>query len=376
MPASAIELAAELIRFDTINPPGDEAASAAFLEGLLTEAGFHCETVLLDTGRPNLVARIGGTTEALPLAFTGHLDTVPLGAKTWTVPPHAGLVKDGRLWGRGASDMKGGVAAFVVAAMKHAGRLEGTPGVVLYITAGEETGSEGAFVLARSHSLGSAGALVVAEPTSNRPLCGHKGALWLKAITRGVTAHGSMPDQGVNAIYAAARAVMQLEAFDFNVARHPVMGAPTLNVGTLHGGANINSVPDRAEIGIDVRTIPGMRHASLLDQIASYLGPEVEIASIVDVESVWTEPTDPWMQQVFGICEGVRGTASVVEAAPYFTDASALTPALSNLPTVILGPGTAHMAHQTDEWCDCAHIDEAVAIYERLIVEWCDLSER
>jgi hypothetical protein len=100
---------------------------------------------------------------------------------------------------------------------------------------------------------GQAGALVVAEPTTNRPLCGHKGALWLKATTRGVTAHGSMPDKGVNAIYAAARAVGRLEAFDFNVARHPVMGAPTLNVGTLHGGLNLNSVPDRAEIGIDIR---------------------------------------------------------------------------------------------------------------------------
>src|SRR6266498_2846770 len=135
--------------------------------------------------------------------------------------------------------------------------------------AGEETGSEGAFALARRGMRGQAGALVVAEPTTNRPLCGHKGALWLKATTRGVTAHGSMPEKGVNAIYAAARAVGRLEAFDFNVARHPVMGAPTLNVGTLHGGLNLNSVPDRAEIGIDIRTIPGMLHGLLRDQIAS-----------------------------------------------------------------------------------------------------------
>jgi succinyl-diaminopimelate desuccinylase len=160
-------------------------------------------------------------------------------------------------------------------------RLEGTPGVVLYITAGEEAGSQGAFVLARRGMLGEAGALVVAEPTTNRPLCGHKGALWLKATTRGVTAHASMPDQGVNAIYAAARAVGRLESFDFGVERHPVMEAPTLNVGTLHGGLNINSVPDRAEIGIDIRTIPGMRHGPLRDQIASDLGPDVEVTPFV-----------------------------------------------------------------------------------------------
>jgi len=374
MSLRAIDLAAELIRFDTINPPGQEAACSEYLARLLTGAGFQCETVPLDEGRPNLVARIGGTGNKPPIAFTGHTDTVPLGAQIWTVAPDGGIVKDGRLWGRGASDMKSGVAAFIVAALEHAARLEGTPGAVLYITVGEETGSEGAFALARRGMWGQAGALVVAEPTTNRPLCGHKGALWLKATTRGVTAHGSMPDQGVNAIYAAARAVGRLEAFDFNVARHPVMGAPTLNVGTLHGGLNLNSVPDRAEIGIDIRTIPGMLHGPLRDQIASYLGPDVELAPVVDVESVWTDPGQPWMREVFGICADVQDTAAIVETAPYFTDASALTPALGGVPTVILGPGPAHMAHQTDEWCECARIEEAVAIYARLIAAWCGLA--
>jgi succinyl-diaminopimelate desuccinylase len=339
MSFSAIDLAAELIRFDTINPPGREAACAEYL-ALLTGAGFQCETAPLDEGRPNVVARIGGTGDKPPIAFTGHTDTVPLGAQTWTVAPHGGIVKDGRLWGRGASDMKSGVAAFVVATLEHAGHLEGTPGVVLYITAGEETGSEGAFMLARRGMRGQAGALVVAEPTTNRPMCGHKGALWLKATTRGVTAHGSMPEKGVNAIYAAARAVGRLEAFDFNVARHPIMGAPTLNVGTLHGGLNLNSVPDRAEIGIDIRTIPGMGHGLLRDQIASYLGPEVELAPVVDVESVWTDPTHPWMREVFSICGNGQDNVPIVETAPYFTDASALTPALGDVPTVILAPAT------------------------------------
>jgi len=97
-------------------------------------------------------------------------------------------------------------------------------------------------------------------------------------------------------------------------------------------------VPDRAEIGIDIRTIPGMRHGLLRDQIASYLGPEVELAPVVDVESVWTDP--PWMREVFGICADVQDTAAIVEAAPYFTDASALTPALGGVPTVMSVPAT------------------------------------
>src|SRR5215204_6002938 len=109
MSLSSIELAAELISFDTINPPGREAACIDHLARLLAAAGFRCELVPLAEGRPNLIARIGGTADKLPLAFTGHVDTVPLGAKAWRVPPHAGLVQDGRLWGRGAADMKGGV---------------------------------------------------------------------------------------------------------------------------------------------------------------------------------------------------------------------------------------------------------------------------
>jgi succinyl-diaminopimelate desuccinylase len=267
--------------------------------------------------------------------------------------------------------MKGGVAAFVAAAIETAPRLSGTPGIVLYITAGEETGSEGAFVLARAGMRGAAGALIVAEPTSNRALCGHKGALWLKATTRGVTAHGSMPDRGVNAVYKAARAVSKLEEFGFNVARHPVMGAPTLNVGWMHGGINVNSVPDKAEIGIDIRSIPGQRHARIRDDLAVVLGADVELDILVDVESVWTEPSDPWMQEVFDVCAAVHGSRPEVETAPYFTDASALTPALGGVPTVILGPGPAHMAHQTDEWCEVAKIEEAVDIYRRLILSWC-----
>ena len=373
MTSRAVTLTQDLIRFDTINPPGREEEAVRHCATLLSAAGFKLDWVPVAEGRPNLIARIGGNGDKAPLAFTGHVDTVPLGLAPWSVRPHGGDVKDGKVWGRGASDMKAGVAAFIDAAIDLAPRLAGTPGVALYITAGEETGCEGAFAVARSPLLGRAGGLVVAEPTSNRPIVGHKGALWLKAVTKGVTAHGSMPDKGVNAVYKAARAITQLETFDFNVARHAVMGAPTLNVGFTHGGLNVNSVPDRAEVGIDIRTIPGMRHAPLREQLQSFLGADVEVAPFVDVESVWTDPAHPWMKSVFAACESLQGAPPKTETAPYFTDASALTPALGGVPTVILGPGPAHMAHQTDEYCEVARIDEAVAIYKRLIEGWCGI---
>ncbi len=312
--------------------------------------------------------------DKLPLGFTGHLDTVPLGAQPWSCDPFAAEIADGKLYGRGASDMKSGVAAFVTACIALADRLASSPGVMLVITAGEETGCSGAEALVRANvGLGRIGALVVAEPTGNHPLVGHKGALWLEAETKGVTAHGSMPEKGINAIYKAARAVAALQEFDFNMARHDVLGAPTLNVGTIQGGLNINSVPDRALIGIDIRTIPAQNHAQIRDQLLSYLGPDVTLKTLLDAKSVWTDPHDPWIREVFQIAQSIEDRDNKIGAAPYFTDASALMAALGSPPTVIIGPGELALAHQTDEYCLVSRVEKATEMYSELIRRWCRL---
>lgn len=371
---SALELTRALVRFDTINPPGNERPCTEHLGRILEDAGFAVSYHEFAETRTSLVARISGRIDAKPLCFTGHIDTVPLGATPWSVEPFAADIADGKLYGRGTSDMKSGVAAFVVATIGLARELETGSGVVLVITAGEETGCEGAFHLVElGNVLGDAGAIVVAEPSSNLPFIGHKGALWLKAVASGITAHGSMPELGVNAVYKAARTISQLEEFDFNVARHPVLGKPTLNVGTVHGGININSVPDRAEVGIDIRTIPGQDHGSVRRGLESYLGDDMKMDTLVDVEAVWTDPENAWMQEVFAIMAPLLGEEIEAQTATYFTDAAALTPAYGGVPTVILGPGEAQMAHQTDEYCLVYRIDQAVEAYQQLARSWCGL---
>ena len=368
---SALELTQALVRFDTINPPGNERLCAEHLGSILNDAGFAVSYHEFAETRTSLVARIGGDADAKPLCFTGHIDTVPLGAAPWSVDPFAADIADGKLYGRGTSDMKSGVAAFVVAAIRLARELETGPGMVLIITAGEETGCEGAYHLAGlGNVLGDAGAIVVAEPSSNLPFIGHKGALWLKAVANGLTAHGSMPELGVNAIYKAARTISQLEDFDFNVARHPVLGKPTLNVGTVHSGMNINSVPDRAEVGIDIRTLPDQDHGDLCAHLSSYLGDDIAVEPIVDVGSVWTDPAEDWMLDVFDVMAEILGKMPEVCTATYFTDAAALTPAYGGPPTVILGPGEAAMAHQTDEYCVVDRIDQAVNAYVEIAKRW------
>jgi hypothetical protein len=158
-----------------------------------------------------------------------------------------------------------------------------------------------------------------------------------------------MPEKGVNAVHKAARAITALQDFDFNFARHDVLGGPTLNVGTVKGGLNINSVPDRAAIGIDIRTIPGQSHAKIRDQLASYLGGDVALSTLLDAESVWTSPDDAWIGEVFRITRDVAGFGDKPAAAPYFTDASVLTPAIGSPPTAVIGPGELALAESPED---------------------------
>ena len=182
-----------------------------------------------------------------------------------------------------------------------------------------------------------------------------------------------MPEKGVNAVYKAAHAISKLEDFDFNIARDAVLGKPTLNVGSVHGGLNINSVPDLAEIGIDIRTIPAQDHTAIRTDLAGYLGDDVALASVVDVRGVLTDPANDWMQDIFGNMTDILGEKPEARTAAYFTDASALTPAYGGVPTVILGPGEAAMAHQTDEYCVVARIVEAVEAYTQIGKRWNDI---
>ncbi len=370
---SAAQLTQELIRFETINPPGNESPCAHRVGGILEAAGFGTRYVAMGENRDNLIAWIGGSGGKLPLCFSGHTDVVPLGAAPWSVAPFGGEISDGRIYGRGSSDMKSGVAAFVCAAVKLAPKLQETAGLVFVITAGEERGCEGSNLLARRGLLPKAGAIVIAEPTANRVLAGHKGVFWLEGAARGVTAHGSMPEHGDNAVYKAARAALALEAFDFSGDAHPILGRPTVNVGWIRGGLNVNSVPDEARLGVDVRLVPGVERDLLIERFRKAVGGEVAFEVLGASDAVWTDPDDLWVRDVAGVVQSLTGAASPIGGASYFTDAAALKPGMGGPPTIILGPGEPAMAHQTDEFCRVDRVEEAEAIFAELIVRWCGL---
>jgi succinyl-diaminopimelate desuccinylase len=368
---TAVQLTQDLVRLRSINPPGDEEPCARLVASTLSAAGFEVAAYDFAESRTSIVATLPGASDQPPICFTGHLDTVPLGSAPWERDALAAEIDGDRLYGRGSSDMKSGVAAMVVAALALAKMPRGKAGLVLIFTAGEETGCDGARYLATlPQVLPQAGALLVGEPTGNYPLIGHKGALWLKAAFHGVTAHGSMPELGDNAVYKAARSVLRLADHQFQDDAHHHLGRPSLNVGSLHGGLNVNSVPDQAEVQIDIRTIPGQSNDAIRQEISSLLDEGATLARMVDVGSVASNPQNEWISGVFDLYEQRHAGRVDPRGAPFFTDASVLTPAMNGVPTLILGPGETAMAHKTNEYCLISKIDEAVDLYTEIGQQW------
>ena len=364
----AISLTRDLLRFDTINPPGRERDCAQMAGGLLKDWGYDVQYFEYADSRTSVLARLGDP-DKKPLCLSGHLDVVPLGSRKWSKDPFGGEADGDKLYGRGVSDMKSGVAAILLAARSFAKKLGGTPGIVIVLTAGEEGGCVGSAQLAKTQLLGKAGAMIVGEPTSNYPLVGHKGSLKFHARFKGVSAHGSMPELGVNAIYKAAKAIGKLEAFDFHTPAHKVMGKPTLNVGIMEGGNTVNAVPDAASFGVDIRTVPGMDHEEVLSRLKPLLA-DAQLEVFSNLKPVWTAPDQEWIQRVFEVCKPYVGEAPAARTAPYMTDAANLLKVYAGAPTVVLGPGEAAMAHQTDEYASMERIRQSVAIYEALIRDW------
>jgi succinyl-diaminopimelate desuccinylase len=364
-----ISLTRKLLSFSTVNPPGNEQEIALFVGQLLEENGFKIEYHTLETNRLTLIATKGLINSIPPIVLTGHFDTVPLGAKQWTEDPFSGTIRDGKIFGRGTSDMKGGLAAMICAASEAFQESVPPGGVRLIFTAGEETGCHGANHLAETgYDLGKASAIIVGEPTSNVPAIGHKGALYLKVSASGKTAHSSMPELGDNAIYKVAKAITKIENFRFHADKDDLHGLPTINVGMISGGKNLNSVPDHAEFTIDIRSTSKISHSEILERLSLELGEEVTIEKLVDLQPVSSSESAPFVQLVYAVCGIDPDKGIYPKSLPYVTDGAVFQQVYGGVPTVILGPGQPEMAHQTDEFCYTTKIEEAVTIYKNIIL--------
>lgn len=360
-----LELAQQLIRLPSTPESRGEHRVAELLADRLEAAGFATSLHTYGDHHSNVVAR-WGRHDRPAICLSGHLDTVTVVEEDWRFEPYAADVVGSRLYGRGAVDMKTGVAALVHAAETYvASSAPDAAPIALVLTAEEEVGSLGASALAREPDLlPESKFLLIAEPTSNQPVLGHRGALWLNLVARGRSCHGSTPHLGENAIEKLVDGLSLVREWcQANPTSHGVLGGRTLNIGRLNGGVLRNIVPDRAVAELDFRTPLKDEQATLADTLATLLDNRVSVEPVLSLPPVYTEPTDPMVELVRDVVSRHIDLADGPAVARFFTDASVLTPALGTVPTVICGPGSPDQAHVVDEWCEVSEIATASAMY-------------
>lgn len=385
--AGLVELAQELVR--TPSHPGldrQEEAAARVLADWLKARGIAVEWSEAAPGRPNVVARVRAKRPGRTLLLCGHTDTVPLNADD---PSYgfSGEIVDGQLRGRGATDMKGPVAAMAAALAVAA--AEGDAALpagelVLAAVADEEMESLGAEAFVRTGF--AADGAIVGEPTSNRLALGHKGLEWLAIDFTGRSAHGGTPQAGINAIAAAARFLSLVEErlAPALVARaHPLLGPPTLNPGTIHGGDQPSTVAARATIEFDRRTVPGETFETVVAELETLLA-EVRarfpgLATAIRRVAGGMATMEHVALEIDAAHPLVGSTAAALTALghdatpthfPAWTD-GALLARYARIPTLVLGPGDLAHAHSPREQVAVAELVDAAAIYLETARRFC-----
>jgi succinyl-diaminopimelate desuccinylase len=368
-----LECARELVRVPSENPPGDERAAAAAIRPHLEAPGCQVAEVEPAPGRVSLVATLDSGRPGPTLAVNGHLDVVPAGPLgAWEHPPYEAAVADGVLHGRGACDMKGAIAAAIHAAKALV--ASGAPWhgrLAFQLVADEETlGPHGTRALLRA-GLVRADAAVVAEPTGMRVAIAERGAAWYRVRTIGKAAHGSRPADGISAIAAMAKLVPAL--LDQTWERtHPLVGVPSVNVGTIRGGDKINMVPAWCEIEVDRRTLPG----ETADQVTAELEAIVERLQAADPGfhakvqrtafevACEVEPDAPIVRAATSALAGLDMDTDPIGMSGA-TDARILQQE-AGVPAIVLGPGDLSLAHSTAERVPVADLLTAARAYARL----------
>jgi acetylornithine deacetylase len=389
-----LSIARALVALPSVNPLGRDVFGSELREARVTEYLQQCFTELgvpwarqtVERERDNIVACLDGAVSPQSggpvLMLEAHQDTVPVDGMT--IDPYGAAIREGRLYGRGACDVKGGMAAMLAAFARLAReRPAGMATLLMAATVNEEQGFTGATLL--NQLWNDAGgifprrpdAVVVAEPTGLDVVVAHKGVVRWRCRTTGRAVHSSRPELGENAIFRMAPVLAALEQYQRDIApnlgSHPLCGRPTLSVGTIAGGLTVNTVPDHCVIEIDRRLLP--------DEL-----PDKAMAHVVEHLSTFCGTTAIGHDKPFlmscGLSDRENGRlaaqfAQVAEAhggrgrrvgVPYGTDASAY--ARAGVPSVVFGPGSIEQAHTADEWVEIDQLRQASEILFDFARHW------
>lgn len=369
-PHNVVELLQDLIAIPSVNPEGlpgtdqtGEAALAHYIADFLRNAGADVTLPEIFPGRPNVIAHFTPSQPRAHLSFAPHLDTVSV--LGMTIPPFDPVIRDGKLYGRGATDTKGPMAAALWALREWALSPERSSSAIQWsylALMNEEAGNTGAQTLADEHY--SSDLMLVLEPTELAVVTAQKGILWLEIATSGRACHGSTPELGRNAIEAMGD-VLQVIRHELipQLAKesHPALGVTTLNVGTIQGGSKINIVPDWSRIEIDCRFIPAHGLESIRNLIET--GARKAVPDAVVTVRRCSPPLDtdeslPWVKR---LGQEARGFAS----AAWYADAGILS--APHCPAICIGPGHIAQAHTKDEFISVRELEDAAVFFRRWI---------
>jgi acetylornithine deacetylase ArgE len=372
---TVVDVAKSLISFDTSGPPAKERPLAMWIRDFLVDLGIEAELHEVEQDRANVVAKIGeGTGPGLVLS--GHIDTVLAGdLDLWTVSePFEPVVRDGRVYGRGASDMKGPCASMIQAAKElKDGKFRRQ--LTLVFTAGEDTGG---WFVSRVLSDGKvtrdeARFGIVGEPSMLGVVRSHKGYAYITVVVHGKAGHSSRPETGINAIMRASEILQGVPRLqdELNGSPHPLLGPSTIKPTLINGGIKSNIIPDRCDITLntrlipahaDVETIKGWVRGLISESDNGYQG-SVEI-NVPRVRKPLDVPRD---SEIVKLLTEVLGSEAI--GVPYFSEAGDYTEA--GIPTVLCGPGSIDQGHTADEYISVDQLEKGVEVYKRVIEEIC-----
>lgn len=391
MPLNLVQTLSDLVSIPSVNPMGRplsgpeffEHRMTAYLEDLFNRLQLPWQRQTVEPQRDNIIARLDGDPPAdkggAVLLLEAHQDTVPVDGMT--IEPWKPQVRDGRLYGRGACDIKGGMTAMLGAVARLAEeRPRGMPTVLMACTVNEEHGYSGASELQKLWQGGASSiaprrpdAAVVAEPTDLQVVVAHKGAVRWHCHTLGRATHSSQPHLGDNAIYKMGRVLAALEAYaktvGSSVPAHRLCGQATSSVGTIQGGLSVNTVPDRCTIEIDRRLLPGESamdvYRQVIEFVARYPGVDFPVEHdepYLKGVALGDENNGPLADRLASVARELYGRGKKV-GVPYGTNASRIAP--GGIPSVVFGPGSIDQAHTADEWLSLDELEKASeALYQ------------
>ena len=356
------ELLQRLIQIKSVNPPGNEKEIANFIKGFLIKNDIPSELVPLEEGRSSVVAKIEGKEER-NITLCGHLDTVRVIEEDWSKPPFQGLMEEGKMYGRGTADMKGGVAAIIytLILLKRRG-ITPQKKVQLALTADEEWGYRGAKTLVDQGFFDQTDFLIITEPTNLQVAVGEKGEIWIKAKFYGKSAHGSTPELGVNTVVPGSKFVLEVsEEYKKLFNPDPLWGNNSINIGQFHGGVQVNVVPNYSEVQLDFRVISEEDKKRALElvrkkgqDIAEEFGVQFKEEIFNYHPPIFTSLDNLYIQKFMQVA-GVK-EATIVK---YCTDGGTIIPE-KKIPFIVFGPGDIAQAHQNDEYIELESLYQSV----------------